>query len=138
MFGIYPFADAPFASLASTNKLIALTGVGASGNVGTVTNGGYSFALSGVGATGAVGTVSLGARTVALTGVFASGLLGTIQSSPSFALSGVGASGNVGGEQGGQLISGVSASGAVGTVVAIYWNTIDDGQNAGWVIINTA
>jgi hypothetical protein len=138
MFGIYPFADAPFASLASTNKLIALTGVGASGNVGAVTNGGYSFALSGVGATGAVGTVSLGTRSIALTGVFATGDTGFVLATWSKAITGVGASGNVGGEQGGQLISGVSASGAVGTVVAIYWNTIDDGQNAGWVIINTA
>ena len=55
MFGIASFAGAPFASLAEQTVVVALTGVQASGAVGTVTNGGISVALTGVQADGSVG-----------------------------------------------------------------------------------
>jgi len=58
-------------------RTVALTGVLGQGLVGSdvpVT----SEAVTGVVATGAVGSVSMGARTVALTGVVASGLVGNL------------------------------------------------------------
>jgi hypothetical protein len=56
---------------------LALTGVTATGNVGTVTHS-KDVAITGNAESGAVGSVSMGSRTVALTGVFASGAIGTM------------------------------------------------------------
>ena len=59
MFGISAFAEAPFASLAGQTIVIAITGVQASGAVGTVV---YSpvvtVAITGVQGSGAVGSVT--------------------------------------------------------------------------------
>lgn len=77
MFGISAFAEAPFASLAGQTIIVALTGVQASGAVGTVTED-SSVALTGVEAAGAVGTVTVGERALALTGVEAIGAVGTV------------------------------------------------------------
>ena len=57
MFGIAAFAEAPFASLSGQTVVVALTGVQASGAVGTVTEV-NSVALTGVVAAGAVGSVA--------------------------------------------------------------------------------
>ena len=74
MFGISAFAETPFSALASPS-VPGLTGVEASGAVGSVSRGDTSFALSGVAASGSVGTV-LGGQ--ALAGVAASGSVGTV------------------------------------------------------------
>ena len=78
MFGIAAFAEAPFASLSGQTVVVALTGVQASGAVGTVVSSQvFSAAITGVAATGAVGTVGANC-TVALTGVQAAGQVGTV------------------------------------------------------------
>lgn len=109
MFGIAPFAGAPYASLAGVTIVVALTGVQATGNVGAEV---ATQVLSGVASSGAVGTVSVAERLIALTGVSSTG--------------------NVDSPTGGQPITGVGASGAVGNVIAIYWRLIDDSQSANW------
>jgi hypothetical protein len=77
MFGISAFAQAPYAALGAQDIALALTGVSATGNVGTVSRGGTSFALSGVLAAGSVGSVGV-ARSSALTGVQAAGSAGNV------------------------------------------------------------
>jgi hypothetical protein len=57
MFGISAYAQAPYASLGTSDITIALTGVVASGVVGTVSRGATSIALTGVQAVGSAGTV---------------------------------------------------------------------------------
>jgi len=76
MFGISAFAEAPFASIAGNVVVVALTGVSASGNVGTVTNGGVVVALSGVEASGLVGGVIYNESDAVSTAV-AEGFVGT-------------------------------------------------------------
>ena len=71
MFGISAFAQAPFAALGENVVIVALTGVSASGAVGSVEPA-KSFALTGVSATGDVGTVVRGDTSLALSGVEAS------------------------------------------------------------------
>jgi hypothetical protein len=34
-------------------------------------------------------------------------------------------------------LTGVSAAGSVGAVVAVYWQLIDDSENANWIAINS-
>ena len=109
MFGISAFAEAPFASLAGQTVVVAITGVEASGAVGTV---GYmpfaTAALTGVEAVGAVGDVTE-ENNPAEDGV-AGITLATITVS----------------------ISGVSARGQVGTFNEFYWTTIDDSETPNW------
>ena len=57
MFGIASFAAAPYAALGEVVVVVALSGVAATGNVGTVTSD-VTVALSGVSAEGNVGTVT--------------------------------------------------------------------------------
>jgi hypothetical protein len=137
MFGLSSFAATPFASLASLNIAVTLTGVVSSGNVGTVSVAARSFALTGNSATGNVGTVSVGARTFSLTGLSSSGDAGYVLGLSSKAITGVGAVGNVSDEISSQGITGNAASGAVGTVSAVYWNTIVTTEDAGWILIKT-
>ena len=85
MFGISAFAQAPFAALGENVVVVALTGVSASGNVGSVLSG---QELTGVSASGAVGSVT-GSSTVALSGVAASGFVGSVTAASTVALTGV-------------------------------------------------
>jgi hypothetical protein len=56
MFGISAYAQSPYAALGENVVVVALTGVAATGNVGSVAEV-SAVALSGVSATGNVGTV---------------------------------------------------------------------------------
>jgi len=137
MFGISAFAEAPFASLAGVTVVVAITGVQASGAVGTVI---YvlvvSVAITGVEASGAVGTVVYSPFvTAALTGVEAVGVVGDVIETNNPTDDGVVATGSVGTIPLitiTVLISGVSASGQVGTADYFYWTTIDDSETPNW------
>jgi len=129
MFGISAFAEAPFASLAGQTVVVAITGVGASGAVGTVV---YSplvtAAITGVQGSGAVGSVTK-TNAVGLSGVKADGAVGNATETNSPTETGVlalGAVGNIG--MGARLValSGVVASGAVGNVTETN-NPTEDG-----------
>jgi hypothetical protein len=76
MFGISAYAQSPYAALGENVVVVALTGVAATGNVGTVVAG-KEFALTGVQATGSVGTVAV-SSSVAVTGVEHRAVLGRL------------------------------------------------------------
>ena len=132
MFGISAFAEAPFASLA-TPSVVVLTGVQASGEVGTLV---YTreLAVTGVEAAGAVGTITIGGITVALTGVQAAGAVGDVTETNSRTEDGVQAIGSVGsvGSNVSVTLSGVSATGRVNSMNYFYWSTIDDNETPNW------
>ena len=69
---------------------------------------------------------------VALTGVVAAGAVGTVTHGKEVAITGVGSSGLIANLVGGQPLTGVQAAGSVGTLVAVYWRSIDDSQTANW------
>ena len=77
MFGISAYAQSPYAALGAQDIVLALTGVSASGSVGSVTNGGVVVALTGVQAVGSVGSVGQ-VLSFALTGVQATGSVGNM------------------------------------------------------------
>ena len=98
MFGISAFAEAPFASLAGQTIVVAITGVEASGAVGTVV---YTPVI-----------------TLAITGVEASGAVGSVAESSEIGLNGAQAAGEPGsigvlGVEAG--LQGAAATGSVGT-----------------------
>ena len=132
MFGISAFAEAPFASLA-TPSVVILTGVEASGAVGTLV---YTreLALTGVEAAGAVGTITIGGITVALTGIQADGAVGDVTETNDRTEDGVQATGSVGsvGSNLSVTLSGVSATGQVNSMNYFYWTTIDDSETPNW------
>jgi hypothetical protein len=110
-----PSASVPLTSTAGTGAAgtvtndasVSVSGVDTTGAVGTVVQS-YSISLTGPGITGEVGSVGVGAAdiTAALTGTATTGGVGTITASadvPSFT----------------QLLSGVSALGRAGTVLAM-------------------
>jgi hypothetical protein len=114
-------------------RSVALTGVSASGAVGSVSET-NNPTEDGVVAIGSVGTVGLSV-TVALTGVSAAGAVGTVVYVTEAALTGVSATGNVGSVSVGArlvAITGSQAMGAVGNFGVFYWSLIDDSQNANW------
>jgi hypothetical protein len=121
MFGISAFAEAPFASLAGQTVVVAITGVGASGAVGTVV---YSplvtAAITGVQGSGAVGSVTE-TNAVGLNGAQAAGQPGSIGVlGVEAGIQGAQAAGAVGTVGMGErfvALSGVVANGAVGDVV---------------------
>ena len=113
MFGISAFAEAPFASLAGVTVVVALTGVQASGAVGTVVYAPLvTVAITGVEAVGAVGIV-IETSSVGLNGAQAAGQPGSI--------------GVLGVEAG---IQGVQAAGAVGTISAVEFFVVLTGVQA--------
>jgi hypothetical protein len=89
MFGISAFAEAPFAALGENVVVVALTGVVASGDVGTVARGATSLELSGVAASGLVGGVIYNESDAVLTAL-ASGFVGTVTPALTIALTGRG------------------------------------------------
>ena len=100
---------------------LPITGNAATGSPGSVGAGARTVALTGVQATGAVGTVAP-SLTIALTGVSATGSVGTVShGGVSFALTGVEATGQVGTEGDSLTIAltGVEATGAVGNVIYV-------------------
>jgi hypothetical protein len=122
MFGITPFAGAPFGATGEATITPVLPvaswgyetwGFGPWGGPLDVT-----VAITGVSASGAVGAV-VNSSTIALTGATASGLVGSLGSSRTVAVSGVAAEGVAGtvSDQGiGVDITGNAATGTVGTV----------------------
>ena len=96
---------------------LPITGNDATGSPGSVGVGARTVALTGVQATGAVGTQTPSEDT-ALTGNAATGAVGTVTPSTTIALTGVQATGQVGTEGDGLTIAltGVQATGQVGTV----------------------
>ena len=158
MFGISAFAESPFASLQGTFVYVTLTGVSATGSVGTVTHGGAVVALTGVlssgfagtmiynesdattgdVAIGSVGSVSL-VISVALTSVTASGAAGVIDYAQVGFLTTDLASGAVGTVDPvvSMALSGVQATGSVGTVTAVYWKLVDNSESSNWALVET-
>jgi len=134
MFGISAFAEAPFASLAGRTTVVAITGVQASGAVGTVV---YTVvvtvAITGVQASGEVGTVGFG-KGFDISGVQAAGAVGDVTETNNPTEDGVVATGLVSTPLAviTVAISGVSARGQVGTVDYFYWTTIDDSETPNW------
>ena len=96
---------------------LPITGNAATGSPGSVGVGARTVALTGVQATGAVGTQTPSEDT-ALTGNAATGAAGSVTPSTTIALTGVQATGQVGTESSGTTIAltGVQATGQVGTV----------------------
>jgi hypothetical protein len=136
-------------------RTIALTGISASGAVGSVVQS-ANKALTGATATGDVGTVGR-TNTVGVTGNIAYGLVnqiivplnsneavgsvGTVSVGEiSVALTGVSSSGQVNtmGVPRSLSLTGNSARGNVGTPTAVYWKIIDDNQPTTWQNINTS
>jgi hypothetical protein len=105
----------------SNDSKIVPTGVEATGAIQTVAVTGFeidvSEVLESVSATGAVGTVAI-SNTATLSGVSATASVGTVEAKPTEAITGVSATGSVGTVAIGNSVtlSGVSATGAVGTL----------------------
>ena len=108
MFGIASYSGAPYSSLGDLEIVVALTGVQATGNIGTAA----ALAILGNEVNGAVGTVSVAERVIAISGVASSGTIQALTST--------------------QILAGVQAGGAVGNVIARYWKLIDDSQTPNW------
>jgi len=119
-----------FAGIASPNRLIALSGVVASGLTGTIANGGVVVGLTGDEAYGYPGGV-----VVPLSPLTADGFVGNVLSEITIELTGASLSGNVGSVGVGArslALTGVLASGSVGNLNAVYWKIIDDSQTTSW------
>jgi hypothetical protein len=127
MFGLAPFAGAPFGDAGASNLPGGLTSTTATGAVGTLVNGGVSVAITGVGANGSagdvVGTLSRGLTGVSargeagvfpteLFGTQANGFAGTVTANQTVALTGVIAQGLANNFAG--LLAGQTAQGFVG------------------------
>jgi hypothetical protein len=120
-------------------RTVALSGVSASGLVGTIAAF-VNPAETGTSAVGLVGDVGSN-RTVALTGATSSGSLGTLTATVVYerAISGVSATGTVQSVSVGArlvAITGCPAMGKVGDVGYRYWSVIDDSQTPNWTNIN--
>lgn len=85
-------------------------------NTFTAVNGNNQIALTGVAATGSVGTVTASVNPATTTGVAATGSVGTITPNPMGVITGVSATGAVGTVTITSSVAGVFATGAVGTV----------------------
>jgi hypothetical protein len=98
MFGISPFAAAPFASLGTVNVDVSVTGVGGNGLLGIVVAGIVAvFDVTGVGAAGSVGTLEsvTGTANVELVGVQGTTELGTVQPTSAVRVTGVSGTGEI-------------------------------------------
>ena len=139
-------------ALSHTNSV---TGVSAEGTAGTVSDKGIGTDITGDAAAGSVGTVTQSVQ-VALSGVEAAGQtgylivplspltadgsVGSVQFEFSFGLTSAAIESSVGSLGLGDrtlALTGVSAAGSVGTLIPVYWELIDDSQNANWVAINS-
>lgn len=138
---------------------VPLSSLIAQGNVGSVQFE-FGFNLTGAAIESSVGSLGLADRTLTLTGVSVTGFVNTVDGFSSVPLSSVSATGSVGSVQFGfgfnltgaaiagsvgslgvgnrtLTLTGVSAGGFTGTVVAVYWQLIDDSENANWIAINS-
>ena len=141
-------------SVTVADRLIAITGVSASGAVGTVVSINV-MALTGVGSVASVGTVAV-ISTLGLTGNEAFGqasqvivplnsnqalaFVGTVLNVTTVELTGISASGALGtmGLIRTHSLTSNLATGSTGNVVAVYWKLIDDNQSTIWQNINTS
>lgn len=120
MLGLSALSQVPFSTIpvTSNNVTVSLSGVSATGSVGTV-GVDLSVLLTGVSATGSAGNVAVfSGVVVALSGVSASGSVGNVSVSLDKALTSVSATGSAGTVVPvfSLSISGVSATSGVGTV----------------------
>ena len=139
-------------ALSHTNSV---TGVSAEGAAGTVSDKGIGTDITGDAAAGSIGTVTQSVQ-VALSGVeavgqaghmivplsplTADGSVGSVQFEFSFGLTSAAIESSVGSlglADRTLALTGVSAAGSVGTLIPVYWELIDDSQNANWVAINS-
>ena len=138
-----------------SSRVVAVTGVSAEGTAGTVSDKGIGTDITGNAATGAVGTVTQSVQ-VALSGVEATGQtgylivplspltatgdVGSVEFEFGFGLTSAAIAASVGSLGLGDrtlALTGVSAAGAVGTLIPVYWQLIDDSENANWIDINS-
>jgi len=135
-----------------TTLTIELTGVSGSGAVGSLAPD-SAQTLAGRSASGEIGTAipnmffgltgeeaigSLGAVIVPLLSNTAVGFVGTLGVDKAVALSGLGASGAVGSLGMGPrsvALTGNSARGDAGAVIAVYWKNINTVQTPNWAMI---
>lgn len=141
--------------LLGSSRVVAITGVAAEGAAGTVSDKGIGTDITGNAATGAVGTVTQSVQ-IALSGVEAAGQagylivplspltadgsVGSVQFEFSFGLTSAAiesAVGSLGLADRTLALTGVSAGGSVGTLIPVYWQLIDDSENANWIAINS-
>lgn len=98
MFGFTPFSAAPFASQGIVSVDVSVTGVGGNALLGTVVAGIVAvFEVTGVGATGSVGTLQsvTGTANVELVGVQGTTELGTVQPTSAVRVTGVSGTGEI-------------------------------------------
>ena len=138
-----------------SSRVVAITGVFADGAAGTVSDKGIGTDITGDAAAGSVGTVTQSVQ-IALSGVEAAGQtgylivplspltadgsVGSVQFEFSFGLTSAAIESSVGSlglADRTLALTGVSAAGSVGTLIPVYWELIDDSQNANWVAINS-
>jgi hypothetical protein len=89
----------------------------------------------GVEAAGQTGYLS-----VPLNPLTATGDVGSVQFEFSFGLTSAAIAASVGSLGVGNrtlALTGVSAAGSVGTLIPVYWQLIDDSENANWIAINS-
>ena len=148
MFGITPFAGAPFGATSDTaivptpgtwgygtwgsdpwggftGTVVALTGVGAAGTVGALTPNNVG-AVIGDEATGSAGTTGV-SHTNAVTGVFADGAVGTVSDKGiSIGITGVAADGSAGTLTSSRTVNltGTTASGLLGAFALSNTNAV--------------
>jgi hypothetical protein len=141
MFGITAFAEAPFASLL-INVTVTVTGVSASGNVGSVSPGGSPSETGDVayGYAGNVGKVI----TVSLTGVSAVGSTGSVNKIYWTTIIDTQDANwqNINNPETANWALADTAESAFWTLInnpeTASWVLVDDGENATWQLINNA
>jgi len=127
-------ADGAVGTVSDKGIGIGITGNAATGETGTVTQS-IQVALSGVEAAGEVGYLS-----VPLSPLTAEGSVGSVEFEFSFGLTSAEITASVGSVSLGDrtlALTGVSAAGSVGTLISVYWNLIDNGENANWIAIDS-
>lgn len=133
---LYQNADTTQSSFAVNKPVVvqlALTGVSATGQAGTVASA-ITYGASGNAATGAVGNIAAGSDfSAAVTGNAATGNVGTVASAVTYGVTGNQASGQVGSVVAAVTFgaTGNQASGAVGTVASAVAPALTGNQAAG-------
>ena len=153
LFGGLTLSEEPFATLADGDLQItfqlgidlSVTGVSATGGVGSVSAGGSAVAsVTGLEATGGVGSLAIdGDSTVSLTGVGATGGVGSATITegvgPAVAITSPSLQGSVGvasatGELS-VLVTGVAGTGETSGASVVSWNEITPNQDPNWTEI---
>ena len=129
MFGLTPFSDAAFASL-DPNRFGVLTGVASTTAVGNLANGGISIPLTGVSSATSAGTLLVNISEQD-TNTVATGNIGAVVAGPQLPTTGVASTTAVGTMANGArtiALSGVQATGGLGSMLAALSGVIGTGQ----------